>query len=121
MIETDIIERVARFSINRPEKRNALNTTTCRQLLECLDRDEALKYGIVTQFANDPKVKALEVATKLSQFSPIAMAAGLEHIARTRNLDWDDAAPINREIRGKLMASDDFKEGVSAFLEKREP
>lgn len=242
MIETHIIERVARFSINRPEKRNALNSSTCRQLLDAFDRaeadpaigaimlrgngaafcagmdleevlsadqdelvdlherlfttiqrarkpivaavrgaaiaagmglaanahiviaspesrfalteiriglwpiivfravaraigerratelsltgrtigaDEALRFGLVTELASDPKVKALELATKLSQFSPIAMSTGLEHIARTRGLDWTEAAPIGRELRARLMATEEFKEGVSAFLEKR--
>jgi methylglutaconyl-CoA hydratase len=83
--------------------------------------DEALRFGLVTELASDPKEKAMELATKLSEFSPVAMATGLEHIARTRGLDWNDGAPVGRELRAQLMAGEDFKEGVSAFLEKRPP
>ena len=83
--------------------------------------DEAFKFGLVAEIASDPKAKAFELATKLSEFSPVALAAGLEYIVRTRGLDWAEAAPIGHRIRAGLMAGDDFAEGVSAFLEKREP
>ena len=88
------------------------------------DAAEALQFSLVTEIADDPKTKATELALKLAAYSPVAIATGLEHIARTRSLawaNWDAAAPINLEMRSKLMASHDFKEGVSAFLEKRPP
>jgi enoyl-CoA hydratase/carnithine racemase len=86
-----------------------------------ISADEALKFGLVTEIASDPKIKALEVAQKLSQFSPAAIATGLEYGERIRGLEWNEAAPISRRMRGDLMASEDFTEGVRAFLEKRLP
>ena len=79
--------------------------------------DEALSAGLATEIAEDPKARATEIANQLASFSPAAMAAGLEHVARTRGLAWSDTAPIDQEIRARMMASDDFREGVSAFLE----
>jgi enoyl-CoA hydratase/carnithine racemase len=38
-----------------------------------------------------------------------------------RGRDWDHAGRVGREIRDRLIASADFKEGTAAFLEKREP
>ncbi len=83
--------------------------------------DEAIKFGLVAEIAGDPKIRAFELATKLSEFSPVAMEGGLEYIIRTRGLDWSAAAPIGHEIRARLMEGEDFAEGVSAFLEKRDP
>ena len=83
--------------------------------------DEAFRFGLVTEIASDPEIKAFELATKLSEFSPLAITTGLEHIARTRGLDWAEAGPISLELRARLMEGDDFAEGVSAFLEKRPP
>ena len=42
-MEVDRIGRVARFTLNRPEKRNALNAETCREMLEAFDRAQPLK------------------------------------------------------------------------------
>jgi enoyl-CoA hydratase/carnithine racemase len=86
-----------------------------------MNADEALREGLATEIAEDPRARATEIANQLASFSPVAMAAGLEHVARTRELAWDDAAAVNKEIRARMMASDDFREGVNAFLEKRPP
>lgn len=83
--------------------------------------DEALQFGLVTEIAADAGIRAFELAVKLSGFSPLALAAGLEHIDRTRALNWADAAPVGHKIRANLMAGPDFAEGVRAFLEKRSP
>jgi methylglutaconyl-CoA hydratase len=84
-----------------------------------MDAEEALRAGLATEIAPDPVERATEIANQLASFSPVAMAAGLEHVARTRGLPWNDAAAVNKELRARMMASDDFREGVNAFLEKR--
>lgn len=84
-----------------------------------IEAEEALRFGLVTEIAPDHHAKASEIAGKLAAYSPLAISVGLEHIARTRGLDWRAAEPINRELRSRLMASDDFKRGVEAFLTSR--
>jgi enoyl-CoA hydratase/carnithine racemase len=86
-----------------------------------MDAEESLRAGLATEIAADPMARAFEIANQLASFSPVAMAAGLEHVARTRGLPWNDAAAVNKELRARMMASDDFREGVNAFLEKRPP
>lgn len=86
-----------------------------------ISADEAFHFGLVSEIASDPKTKAFELAKKLAEYSPIASAAGLEYVDRIRGLDWTEAAPIGHKMRSELMATDDFAEGVRAFLEKRPP
>jgi enoyl-CoA hydratase/carnithine racemase len=83
--------------------------------------EEALQFGLVAEIAADPLARAFELAKTLSEFSPVATAAGLEYINRIRSLDWTAAEGIGRKIRSELMATEDFAEGVRAFLEKRTP
>lgn len=81
-----------------------------------MDATEALQAGLASEIAEDPQARAMEIAGQLASFSPVAMAMGLEHVARTRDLTWNDAAAVNKELRARLMASDAFKEGVKTFL-----
>jgi methylglutaconyl-CoA hydratase len=84
-----------------------------------MDATEALHAGLATEIAEDPQARAMEIAGQLAAFSSVAMATGLEHVARTRGLAWNDAAAVNKELRARLMASDAFKKGVKTFLTSR--
>ena len=82
---------------------------------------EALYYGLVTDVVEDPLARAMETARQLAASSPIAVGCGLDYVHQVRGRDWDHAGRIGREIRDRLISNPDFKEGTSAFLEKREP
>jgi enoyl-CoA hydratase/carnithine racemase len=82
---------------------------------------EALYYGLVTDVVEDPLARAMETAQQIAAFSPIAVGCGLDYVHQVRGRDWDHAGRVGREIRDRLIASADFKEGTAAFLEKREP
>jgi enoyl-CoA hydratase/carnithine racemase len=86
-----------------------------------MDADEALRTGLASEIADDPQARGMEIARQLASLSPVAMAGGLEHVARTRGLTWNDAAAVNKELRARMITSADFQEGVRAFLEKRPP
>ena len=82
---------------------------------------EALYYGLVSDVVEDPLKRAMETAHSLAGFSPLAVGCGLDYVHQVRGRDWDHAGRVGREIRDRLIASEDFKEGSTAFLEKREP
>lgn len=82
---------------------------------------DALRYGLVSEIADDPVLRAAELAATLAEFSPIALEAGLDYVQQTRGLDWEHAGAIGRETRDRLLAGEDFREGSRAFLEKRQP
>jgi enoyl-CoA hydratase/carnithine racemase len=83
--------------------------------------EEAMRYGLVTEIAADPQQRALEIARSVSEYSPVALFAGLDYIHQIRVLDWSHAGSLGHKMRDRLMESADFKEGVRAFLEKRPP
>jgi enoyl-CoA hydratase/carnithine racemase len=82
---------------------------------------EALYYGLVSDLVEDPLARAMEVAETIAGFSPVAIAEGLDYVHQIRGREWEQAGRIGREIRDRLMESEDFKEGIRAFLEKRQP
>jgi enoyl-CoA hydratase/carnithine racemase len=65
--------------------------------------------------------ETLATARQLAAKSPIALAAAKEAVNRA--LGGDHAENLGREGDrfGELFASDDAKEGLSAFVEKRDP
>jgi len=83
--------------------------------------EEALRYGLITEIAGDCVGRASALATTISQYSPIAVGRGLDYVHRIRVRDWDHAGRIGHQTRDLLLASEDYKEGVRAFLEKRQP
>jgi enoyl-CoA hydratase/carnithine racemase len=60
-------------------------------------------------------------AEKLAGKSPQAMALGLEAFYAQSDMDFEAALPYLQEMLMKALSTDDFTEGISAFMEKRSP
>jgi enoyl-CoA hydratase len=88
-----------------------------------VDAQEALDRGLVNGVLepNELMPRVLELAQSLAAKSPIALAAAKE--ATNRALAGKHATNLEREADrfGELFASEDAKEGLAAFAEKREP
>lgn len=85
--------------------------------------DEALAIGLVTEvvpFA-DLDATADALATELMSHSPLALGMA----KRVLNLAYDGPLQLGLEVEGLaygfLRTSDDFREGVEAFVERRPP
>jgi enoyl-CoA hydratase len=87
-----------------------------------VDADEALRRGLVNAvFPPDELMeKTLETARLLASKSPIALAAA--KAAVNRALQGDHPGNLSRERSdfGELFATEDAREGMRAFVEKRE-
>jgi enoyl-CoA hydratase len=81
-----------------------------------VDAAEALRIGLVNAIADPVLDRALETAEALAAKSPVALALA----KRLVNLA-PGALDAEAEEFGKLFASEDAKEGLAAFVDKREP
>ena len=84
--------------------------------------DEALSWGLVNHVVEPEELlaKAEEIANKILNNSPTAIASAIRSI----NASFEDGVNgFNVEIEefGKCFGTEDFKEGTTAFLEKRKP
>ena len=83
--------------------------------------EEALRIGLVSGVHDPVLDMARETADLLASKSPIALRA-MKELAN-RALGGDHSANLQAEAHafGELFAGDDAKEGMTAFVEKREP
>jgi enoyl-CoA hydratase/carnithine racemase len=81
--------------------------------------DEALAAGLATEVVATEEIDARvsELAEKLATHAPITMKATKEAIRRIREANLPDGADLIAEAYG----SEDFRQGVAAFLDKRPP
>jgi enoyl-CoA hydratase/carnithine racemase len=88
-----------------------------------LDAEEALRWGLVTHVvaAGQGLAKGHEIARIIAGNSPLSVAASKASAVETGWLPEDDARVIENSYSAKVIRSNDAKEGLKAFAEKRPP
>jgi enoyl-CoA hydratase len=88
-----------------------------------VDADEALQRGLVEAvFELDELMeKTLERARLLASKSPLALAAAKKAVNRAFQGEHADNLEYETDAFGDLFDSEDAKEGLAAFVERREP
>jgi len=88
-----------------------------------IDAEEAERHGLVNAVFEPEELleKTMEVASLLASKSPVALAAA--KAACNRALQGAHSANLDDEAEsfGDLFGSEDAREGMTAFVEKREP
>ncbi len=87
---------------------------------QILAADEALRIGLITILSEDPYVEAMALADTMASVSSHSQRMSKAIIKRILDGQADDDAD-SRALFDSAFESDDFKEGVSAFLDKRKP
>ncbi len=86
-----------------------------------VDAEEALRIGLVNAIADPVLEKALETAHELAGKSRLALSLAKELCNLTLGVDYTVALASEAERFGALFSSEDAKEGLTAFVEKRAP
>ena len=90
---------------------------------ERLSAAEAKRVGLLTDVVPDDGLGDATdaLAAKLAAQSPTALRLGLRAFHRQREMPLDEALPfLRRELFG-ILGTEDAREGLRAFVEKREP
>ena len=99
-----------------------------RGLLMVLSGDQisardAYEMGLVSLLVPREQLesKARELAEKLAGYSPSALALAKEGFVTMQDMDYGKSLRYLRELSTLVALSDDAKEGIAAFFEKRRP
>jgi enoyl-CoA hydratase len=84
---------------------------------------EAERIGLVNRVvaAEDFEAEVTAWAERLAAKSPVLMRLGKDAMFRQQDMPFLDALDFLRAYLTMAFATDDFQEGVQAFLERREP
>ncbi|HEX6852336.1 MAG TPA: enoyl-CoA hydratase-related protein [Candidatus Polarisedimenticolaceae bacterium] len=90
---------------------------------ETIDAAEALRIGLVDRLVPaEGLVAAVDAyVAKLRQKSPVALARALQAVISGAETSQAEALRLEAALFGLCFATDDFREGTRAFLEKRKP
>ena len=85
--------------------------------------DEALEIGLVNKIVNKDELleSTMEMAKKIASNAQLAVRYSKNAINRGIETDIETGISLEKEYFGLCFASEDQKEGMSAFLNKRKP
>jgi enoyl-CoA hydratase len=88
-----------------------------------LSASEAHAMGLLNHVtpAGEAVARAVEIVDEIAENAPLAVMAAKQAIARARHQSFDEALSEGGDLSALLMFSEDRKEGLRAFVEKRKP
>lgn len=90
---------------------------------ERVSAERCLELGIANKVVPADTLRAASVAwaKELTKRAPLSLAATKKVMRHAMDHDWHSCFTMEAEEQQKLRDSEDAKEGVNAFFEKREP
>ncbi|HET9626141.1 MAG TPA: enoyl-CoA hydratase-related protein [Kofleriaceae bacterium] len=88
-----------------------------------LDAHEALACGLVTRVVPAAELEAATqaLAGEIAERSPAAVALGLRAFYHSQDMELEPQLRFLERELGRVLALDDAREGIAAFLAKRKP
>ena len=90
---------------------------------ERIPADRCVELGLANKAVPAEQLQnaALEWAQTLAERAPLSLAATKKVMRFAADNDWSAAYDLEAKLQGELLGSDDNKEGIQAFFEKRPP
>jgi len=90
---------------------------------DMIDAETALRFGLVNHVypAAELEAKTMELAAKIAEKAPIALQLSKEAVKFASRSNLDEGLRREIDLFAICFSTEDKKEGVSAFLEKRKP
>jgi enoyl-CoA hydratase/carnithine racemase len=90
---------------------------------EIIGAEEAYQMGLASRLVDDDKVvaSAVEMAAGMARLAPLALQLAKEAAILGEDASLAAGLALERKALWLLFASEDQKEGMKAFLEKRQP
>ncbi|MED4203132.1 enoyl-CoA hydratase [Neobacillus mesonae] len=84
---------------------------------------EAVQYGLANHAYPEAEVleQAYKLAGKIAKKSPVSISAVIKLLNYAKTEEFYEGMKKEAELFGKVFVSKDAKEGIQAFIEKREP
>ncbi|MDF1506943.1 enoyl-CoA hydratase [Robertmurraya sp. DFI.2.37] len=84
---------------------------------------EAVQYGLANHAYREEELleKAQAMAEKIAKKSPLSLKATIELLNYSKTKEFYQGVKREAELFGEVFHSEDAKEGIAAFLEKRKP
>ncbi len=88
---------------------------------DMIDAEEAYRIGLVNKVYSPEELlpKAIEMASKIASRGPVAVSLSKAAVNDGMNMDTESAYKYEADIFGLCFATEDQKEGMTAFVEKR--
>ncbi len=83
--------------------------------------EEAHRVGVINRVFPPEELEAgtLELVASMLDKAPLALRFGIEAVLRGWDMDQSEGEKLETEFFGKAAMTEDMREGMSAFLEKR--
>ena len=88
-----------------------------------LDAEEALRIGLIDRLVEEGEhvTEALDLANRMARWSPVALRLAKQSLRAAFELPLSDGLALEKGKFIEAFASEDGREGVRAFVEKRKP
>jgi enoyl-CoA hydratase len=89
---------------------------------EMIDASEAFRIGLIEEVVEHERLmdRALEIAEKIVRKPPLAIKLAKKAINATRSMPLEEGLKYEIGLAALLFSTEDAKEGIKAFLEKRD-